>query len=67
MLLQNGCDPSVCNLLGVNALSIATRGGHDKIIDLLFEHDVYIPKGKPFNIINEGGSFAIYIYIFIIF
>ena len=45
LLLQNGADPSICNLLGVNALTIATRGGYEKIVNLLFEHDVYLSKG----------------------
>ena len=48
LLLQNGADPSICNLLGVNALTIATRGGYEKIVNLLFEHDVYLSKGKPY-------------------
>ena len=47
LLLQNGADPSICNLLGVNALTIATRGGYEKIVNLLFEHDVYLSKGMP--------------------
>ena len=57
LLLQNGADPSICNLLGVNALTIATRGGHEKIVNLLFEHDVYLSKGlsenKIINIISN--------------
>ena len=48
LLLQNGADPSICNLLGVNALTIATRGGYEKIVNLLFEHDVYLSKGKAY-------------------
>ena len=44
-LIESGADPSICNLLGVNALGVATRGGHDKIVDALFEHDVHLQKG----------------------
>ena len=45
-LLATGADPSICNLLGVNALGVATRGGHDKIVDLLLDHDAHVTKGS---------------------
>ena len=48
VLLDNGADPSICNLLGVNALGVATRGGHDKVVDLLLDHDAHVTKGTDY-------------------
>jgi len=37
----------------VNALGVATRGGHEKIVDLLLDHDAYVAKDEIYDgIIN---------------
>jgi ankyrin repeat protein len=46
LLLKNGADPNLSNPLGVTALTVATRGGFDKIVELLFEEDAFITDGK---------------------
>lgn len=44
-LLDSGADPNVTNPLGITALTVATRGGFEKVIELLFNEDVYITRG----------------------
>ena len=51
LLLENGADPNITNPLGITALTVATRGGFEKVIELLLnDSTIYIPRGKNNNI-----------------